>query len=210
MQLMLSTGASNSIFPLAENKTMLISRHDSLLLVIDIQAKLAPAIFDAYEVVRNSVRLLEGARQLAVPTFVSEQNVKGLGPSVEAIRNAATIETTAGPRVDAHFFEKTHFSCAAEPGVIDMLRSAGRTQIILTGTETHVCVLQSALGLLAAGFTVFLVADAASSRTPYNRQAAIDRLRSAGVHIVTTEMVLFEWLHRAATDEFRAMLPLIK
>lgn len=198
---------------------MLISRQNSLLLVVDIQAKLAPAIFDADEVVRNNVRLLEGARQMGVPAFVSEQYVKGLGPSLEAIRNAATIDTTAesgtieaaaGPGVHACFFEKTHFSCAAEPGVVDMLRSAGRTQVILTGTETHVCVLQSALGLLAAGFSVFLVADAASSRTPYNRQAAIERLRAAGVHIVTTEMVLFEWLHCAATDEFRAMLPLIK
>lgn len=180
---------------------MLLSRNDSLLLVIDIQARLAPAIFEADEVVRNSVRLLEGARQLAVPAFVSEQNVKGLGPSVEAIREAST---------HARFFEKMHFSCAAEPGVVEMLRSTGRQQIILTGTETHVCVLQSALGLLAAGFTVYLVADAASSRTPANRQAAIDRLRAAGVHVVTTEMVLFEWLHRAGTDEFRAMLPLIK
>jgi nicotinamidase-related amidase len=198
---------------------MLISRQDSLLLVIDIQAKLAPAIFDADEVVRNNVRLLQGARQMGVPAFVSEQYVQGLGPSLPAIRDAATIETTAGPRttettagprVDARFFEKMHFSCAAEPGVIDMLRASGRTQIVLTGTETHVCVLQSALGLLAAGFSVFLVADAASSRTPYSRQAAIDRMRSAGVQIATTEMVLFEWLHRAATDEFRAMLPLIK
>lgn len=180
---------------------MLISRQDSLLLVIDIQAKLAPAIFDADEVVRNNVRLLEGARQLDVPAFVSEQYVQGLGPSLDAIQNAG---------VDARFFEKTHFCCTAEPGVVDMLSSAGRNQVILTGTETHVCVLQSALGLLAAGFSVFLVTDAASSRTPDNRQAAVERLRAAGVHIVTTEMVLFEWLRRAATDEFRAMLPLIK
>ncbi len=180
---------------------MLISRQDSLLLVIDIQAKLAPAIFEADEIVRNNIRLLEGAGQLAVPAFVSEQYVQGLGPSVEAIKNAA---------IDAKLFEKTHFSCAAEPGVVEMLRSTGKNQIILTGTETHVCVLQSALGLVNAGFAVFLVADAASSRTPANRQAAIDRMRAAGVHIVTTEMVLFEWLHRAATDDFRKMLPLIK
>ena len=189
---------------------MLISRQNSLLLIVDIQAKLAPAIFDADEVVRNNVRLLEGARQMGVPAFVSEQYVQGLGHSLAAIRNAAITDVTADPAVNARFFEKTHFSCAAEPGVVDMLRLAGRQQIILTGTETHVCVLQSALGLLAAGFSVFLVADAASSRTPFSRQAAIDRMRSAGVNIVTTEMVLFEWLHRAATDEFRAMLPLIK
>ena len=180
---------------------MLIRRADSLLLVVDIQQKLAPAIHDSERVVANSVRLLDGARQLGVPAFVSEQYIKGLGPSLEAIRAAA---------VDARFFEKTHFSCAAEPGVIDLLRAAKRPQIILTGTEAHVCVLQTAFGLLAAGFEVYLVADAASSRTPENRSAAIERMRAAGIGIVTTEMVLFEWLHQAGTDDFRQLLPLIK
>ena len=180
---------------------MLIRRPDSLLLVVDIQQKLAPAIHDSERVVANSVRLLDGARQLGVPAFVSEQYIKGLGPSLEAIRTAA---------VDARFFEKTHFSCAAEPGVIDLLRAAKRPQIILTGTEAHVCVLQTAFGLLAAGFEVYLVADAASSRTPENRSAAVERMRAAGIGIVTTEMVLFEWLHQAGTDDFRQLLPLIK
>ncbi|KXB29945.1 hydrolase [Dechloromonas denitrificans] len=180
---------------------MLIRRDDSLLLLVDLQEKLAPAIFEGERVIANSVRLLEGARQLGVPAFVSEQYVRGLGPSVAAIRSAA---------IDAHFFEKTHFSCAAEPGVIDLLRAARRPQVVLTGTETHVCVLQTAFGLLGAGFEVFLVADAASSRTPENRSAAIERMRAAGIQIVTSEMVLFEWLHAAGTDEFRRLLPLIK
>ena len=189
---------------------MLIQREKSLLLVVDIQEKLAPAIFGAEVVVSNNVRLLTGARQLGIPSFVSEQYVRGLGPSVAEIRNAATTETTTGPTVNAHFFEKMHFSCAAETGVIDMLRATGRQQILLTGTEAHVCVLQTGLGLLAAGFDVFLVADATSSRTPENKAAAIERLRACGGHIVTTEMVLFEWLFKAGTDEFRALLPLIK
>ncbi|MDD2885508.1 MAG: hydrolase [Dechloromonas sp.] len=180
---------------------MLIERAQSLLLVIDLQEKLAPAIHAGAEIIANSVRLLSAARQLAVPAFVSEHYVRGLGPSVEAIRLAA---------VDAHFFAKTHFSCAAEPGVLNHLRQSHRPQIIVTGSEAHVCVLQSALGLQAAGFDVFLVRDAASSRTADNRQAAFDRLRAAGIHIVTTEMVLFEWLHQAGTDEFRQLLPLIK
>ena len=90
------------------------------------------------------------------------------------------------------------------------MRAAKRPQIILTGTEAHVCVLQTAFGLLAAGFEVYLVADAASSRTPENRSAAIERMRAAGIGIVTTEMVLFEWLHQAGTDDFRQLLPLIK
>ena len=180
---------------------MLIRRDDSLLLVVDIQEKLAPAIHDSERVAANSVRLLEGARRLAVPAFVSEQYVRGLGPSVAAIQNIA---------VNAKFFEKTHFSCAAEPGVVDLLRAAKRPQVILTGTETHVCVLQTAFGLQAAGFEVYLVADAASSRTPENRSAAIERMRAGGIRIVTTEKVLFETLHQAGTNEFRTLLPLIK
>lgn len=189
---------------------MLIRRQDSLLLVVDLQARLAPAIFESERVVANSVRLLGAARQLDVPAFVSEQYVQGLGPSLEAVRLAALGEAPAGPGKVARFFEKTHFSCAAEPGVLELLQSARRPQVVLTGTETHVCVLQTAFGLLAAGFEVFLVADAASSRTADNRQAAIERMRAGGIRIVTTEMVLFEWLQRAATDEFRALLPLIK
>jgi nicotinamidase-related amidase len=189
---------------------MLIQRQKSLLLVVDLQEKLAPAIFEGERAIRNSVRLLEGARRLGIPAFVSEQYVRGLGPSVEAIRQAAIVENEAGPAVNAKFFEKTHFSCTADPGVTDLLRAARRPQVIVTGTETHVCVLQSALGLLAAGFSVFLVADAASSRRPTDHEAGVERLRAAGVQVVTTEMVLFEWLEAACTDEFRAMLPLIR
>lgn len=180
---------------------MLIARDNSLLLIVDIQEKLAPAIFEADTVTANSLRLLRASDQLSVPAFVSEQYVRGLGPSLDVIRQAAG---------HARFFEKTHFSCAAEPGVLDLLRATGRRQIILTGTETHVCVLQTACGLLEAGFQVFLVVDASSSRTPENRSAAVERLRAIGVHGVTTEMVLFEWLHKAGTDEFRSLLPLIK
>lgn len=189
---------------------MLIQRQKSLLLVVDLQEKLAPAIFEGERAIRNSVRLLDGARQLGVPAFISEQYVRGLGHSVEAVRNAATIETEAGPRVNAKFFEKTHFSCTAEAGVTELLQAVQRPQVILTGTETHVCVLQTAMGLLAAGFSVFLVADAASSRSPANHDAAVERLRAAGGNIVTTEMVLFEWLEAACTEEFRAILPLIR
>jgi len=180
---------------------MLISRQRSLLLIVDIQEKLAPAIDQGELAIKNNLRLLEGARQLAIPVFISEQYVRGLGPTVAAIKTGA---------VDAQFFEKTYFSCTRQPGVLERLKASGRQQVILTGMETHVCVLQTALGLLDAGFDVFLVSDAASSRTPESRAMAIERLRAAGAIIVTSEMVLFEWLEQACTDEFRRLLPLIK
>jgi nicotinamidase-related amidase len=189
---------------------MLIKRENSLLLVVDVQAKLAPAIFEGEAAIANNVRLLTAARHFAIPRFISEQYVRGLGPSVEAIRIAAATATAADPAVDAIFFEKIHFSCTAEAGVVDKLNACGRMQVILTGMEAHVCVLQTAFGLLANGFEVFLVADASSSRTPENRRLAFERLQAAGVQIVSTEMVLFEWLEKADSADFRKIIPLIK
>ena len=180
---------------------MLIDRTQSLLLVVDIQERLAPAIHEGAAAIANNQRLLAAADRLAVPIVVSEQYVRGLGLTVPALQ-----PLPAG----AQRFEKMHFSCTREPGFLDLIAASGRRQIIVTGMETHVCVLQTVLGLLAAGYAVCLVEDAASSRTPASRAAAIARMQMAGAGIVTTEMVLFEWLERAGTDEFRALLPLIK
>jgi nicotinamidase-related amidase len=180
---------------------MLIQRDASLLLVVDLQEKLAPAIFEGERVIRNSLRLLQGAQQLGVPAFAAEHCASSIGPVVPEIRNAT---------VSPIFFAKTHFSSAAEPGVLDLLRATGRRQVVLVGIECHVCVLQTAFGLHEAGFEVFLAADATSSRTLENHDAGVARMRAGGIQVATTEMVLFEWLHRAATDEFRALLPLIR
>lgn len=189
---------------------MLIRRDTSLLLVVDLQEKLLPAIFEGERVIRNSVRLLQGAQQLGVPSFIAEHCASSIGHAVPEIRNATTIEKTPDPTVSPIFFAKTHFSCAAEPGVLDLLRATGRRQAVLVGMECHVCVLQSAFGLQEAGFDVFVAADATSSRTPENHQAGVERMRADGIHVVSTEMVIFEWLHRAATEEFRALLPLVR
>ncbi|HNJ76858.1 MAG: hydrolase [Rhodocyclaceae bacterium] len=180
---------------------MLIDRHQSLLLIVDIQEKLAPAIHEGAAAIANNQRLLAAADRLGVPIVVSEQYVRGLGPTVQDLQPLP-------PR--AQRFEKMHFSCAREPGFLDLIADSGRRRIIVTGMEAHVCVLQTVLGLLDAGYAVCLVEDATSSRTPANRAAAISRMREAGADIVTTEMVLFEWLARAGTDEFRTLLPLIK
>lgn len=180
---------------------MLIEPQAAQLVVIDIQERLAPAIADGPQATRNARRLLTAAERLAIPILVTEQYVRGLGPTVDALR-----PLPAAARVR----EKIHFSAAREPEILAALADPARPQLILAGMETHVCVLQSALGLLAAGHPVFVVADASGSRTPANHAAGLDRLRAAGAGIVTTEMVLFEWLQRAATDDFRALLPLIR
>jgi nicotinamidase-related amidase len=180
---------------------VLIERDHSQLLVVDVQEKLAPAIHDGAAAIANNRRLLASAGQLGIPVFVSEQYVRGLGRTV-----AELLPLPDG----AHLLEKMHFSCTREPGFLEQLAQTGRRQVVVTGMEAHVCVLQTVLGLLATGYTVFLVEDAASSRTPANRAAAVERMRAAGAHVVTTEMVVFEWLQKAGTDDFRALLPLIK
>ena len=180
---------------------MLIHREQSLLLIVDIQEKLAPAILQADEVIANTVKLIHAAKQLNVPILASEQYPKGLGRTVPALRELLPTET---------LFDKTHFSCLGEPGVADRLRQQQRQQIIICGMEAHVCVLQTAMDIKVAGFTTIVVADAVSSRRAESYEVGLARMRDAGVTIVTTEMVLFEWIGQAGTPEFKALLPLIK
>ncbi|MBX9635347.1 MAG: isochorismatase family protein, partial [Magnetospirillum sp.] len=106
--------------------------------------------------------------------------------------------------------EKIHFACSAEPAIADRLAGFGRDQVVIAGIEAHVCVLQTALGLKEKGYQVFVAADACSSRLAANHQAAMQRLSANGVQVVSVEMVVFEWLHRAGTPEFKDLVALIK
>jgi nicotinamidase-related amidase len=185
---------------------MILSNVQSQLLVIDVQEKLAPAMSDAGPVIANSAKLIAAARHFGAPVTLSEQYPKGIGPTVAALREAAGD--------GASTFDKMAFSCARDEAIcghLGLLRE-GRTrrQIVLTGIEAHVCVLQTALDLRQTGYEVFVVADAIASRETASRDLALARMQQAGVHAVTTEMVIFEWLGRAGTPDFKALLPLIK
>jgi nicotinamidase-related amidase len=180
---------------------MLIHREQSLLLIVDIQEKLAPAILNADMVVANAAKLIHAAKHLSVPMLASEQYPKGLGRTIPTLRELLPPET---------LFDKTHFSCLGESGMAERLQQQQRRQIIVCGMEAHVCVLQTALDIKAAGFTTIVVADAVSSRRSESCELGLARMRDAGVTIVTTEMVLFEWIGQAGTQEFKALLPLIK
>jgi nicotinamidase-related amidase len=180
---------------------MLIERSNSLLLVVDIQSRLMPAIHQAEMVELGAVILLDAAARLGVPRLISEQYPKGLGPTVPVVANAAG---------DVVPLPKIAFSCAADPGIAAAIRAAGRQQIVLAGAEAHVCVLQSALGFKAEGYDVVIVADATSSRRPESKAVALRRAVQAGIVVATVEMVLFEWLGAAGTEEFRAISRLIK
>ena len=181
---------------------MLLRADQSLLVVIDIQERLLPAMSDPAAVEAGAGRLMKAARRLGVPLLVTEQYPRGIGPTVPALAALATRDETV---------EKIHFSAAEEPAVRAQLALMGpRRQAVLCGIEAHVCVLQSALGLAAGGWSVAVVEDAVASRRIADRDAGLRRMAAAGVTIATTEMVLFEWLQRAGTDQFRDLLKLIK
>jgi nicotinamidase-related amidase len=133
--------------------------------------------------------------------MLTEQYAKGLGGTHPDILNAI-----GQPRV----FAKEHFSACLEPDFVSCVQSFGRQKIVVAGTEAHVCVLQTCLDLIQAGFQVHLTADAVASRLEDNRDMAVSQLRQAGAVITSAEIVIFEWAKRSNTDEFRAVLPIVK
>ncbi len=171
---------------------MLMDSGKSSLLVVDVQERLLPSISEGEAVLRNCIWLAGVARRLAVPVVVSEQYPTGLG------RTAPALLEAAGGQV----VEKVHFSCVAD-GCLAGTAVEARRQVVVVGTEAHVCVMQTVLELRWQGKEVFVVADAVGSRKPADREAALARMRAHGVEIVTREMVAFEWLKRSATDLFR-------
>ncbi len=172
---------------------MLIRPDNSLLLLIDLQERLAPAIHGIDAVLQHNLWLLEVAQRLSVPVAATVQYPAGLGPMVPDLTARIPAEQVV---------EKIHFSAVAD-GCLEPLPAFSRRQVVLTGTETHVCVLQTALGLLALGKEVFVVAEAVGSRRPDDKELALARLRQEGCRIVSREMVAFEWLHKAGTETFR-------
>jgi nicotinamidase-related amidase len=145
------------------------------------------------------------ANRLGVPVTVSQHYPKGLGPTI------APLRAELGP--DAAIFDKMHFSCLRNPALhqrFDALRDHGRGQVVVAGIEAHVCVCQTVLDLLVEGYEVYLAADAISSRSPHSRELAINRVRQAGGYIVDSEMVMFEWLDKAGTPEFKDLIGLLK
>ena len=184
---------------------MLLSAKRSHLLVVDIQARLMPAIHEGDALLKNVNVLLQAATRLGVPVSVTEQYPKGLGETVASVVEALPAATPV--------LTKTSFSAAGDAATAERvaaLRGEGRDQLVLCGAEAHICVLQTALGFKNMGLDIFVVADAVSSRSPHSVNAACARLLHANCHWVTTEMVAFEWMERAATEDFRALSPLFK
>jgi isochorismate hydrolase len=176
---------------------------DSCLIIIDVQAKLSTAMPESViaRLRKNTYILLNAANQLNVPVITTAQYPKGLGP----IEGFITDELTNS----AKSFDKTRFSCLGADQLPENLNQLNRKQIILTGIEAHICVLQSALEFIAKGYEVFVVTDAIASRKSTSYDTALLRLGSAGCSLITTESVLFEWLRDASHPEFKSLSKLI-
>jgi len=179
-------------------RDVLLSAAGAALLLVDFQQRLVPAIDGGAAVVANAVRLAEAARLLDVPVCATEQNPDGLGHTV--------AELAERPQL---VLAKTAFGATADPGFATLLPPR-TSEIVLAGAEAHVCVLQTALGLIAARHRVLVVADAVGSRAAVDKAVALDRLQRHGVEVVTTEMVLFEWLRDSMHPRFREVHKLIR
>jgi nicotinamidase-related amidase len=180
---------------------MLIDRRESVLVIVDMQERLVPAVDGPERVVGVAKSLAAACAILDVPVVVTEHCPDRIGRTVadlEAARSGATIVT------------KSHFNVMAAADGPPAFSRLNRSIPIVCGTEAHVCVLQSALGLKAQGYRPMVVADAVASRKPADREIALARLRAEGVPVITAEMALFEWLEHADGDDFRRVLPLIK
>ena len=173
----------------------------SCLLVVDIQQRLVPAIDAVEPVLHNTEILCRAARRLQVPMLASEQYPRGLGHTVPPLADLLHADEV---------LEKTEFSCARNPALLQRLTGLARKQVIVTGMEAHVCVLQTVLGLLDQGLDVFVVADAVGSRKSESKSRALDRAARAGASVVTTEMVVFEWLEHSGSEVFKELSRLIR
>jgi nicotinamidase-related amidase len=179
----------------------LMQAADSALVLVDYQRRLLPAIHQGESVLSRAVLLADAAHEMGIPVHGTEQNPDGLGPSDDAIRT----------RCDS-VLRKLHFNACADGLVQRLVPTAGAPvqEVVIAGCEAHVCLLQTAIGLLQAGFRLRVVADASGSRLPENHALAMQRLLQCGASIVSAEMVVFEWMGTCEHPRFRRLLALLK
>ncbi len=178
-----------------------LSSANAVLVVVDIQERLVPAMQEKDKVIANTQHLIEAAKLLHIPMLVTEQYPKGLG---------RTIAEISGVLPEYAPIEKITFSCCGERVFLDAVAAVGKTHVILCGMETHVCVLQTCIDLLKNGYHVHAAADAICSRSEENYRTALEFMRDAGAVISCTETILFQLLERAGSDQFKAISKRIK
>ena len=174
-----------------------------VLVVIDIQQKLLPPIFEKQQLVRNAQLLIRAAGILKIPKLLSTQYAKGLGPTVPEISSVLT---------GTEAVDKTLFSCFGSDAFCTLLKRlpGQRNTLLLCGMESHICVTQTALGALREGYRVHVASDAVSSRTEWNWKIGLDRMRAAGAIISSTEMMIYELMRSSSSAAFKELLPQLK
>ena len=177
----------------------LMSRHDTALLVVDVQTKLLAAMDPPPTLVWNIQRLVKGAQTLGVPVDATEQYPKGLGPTTDPLRELLSEVPS-----------KLLFSCRECAAIFQRYQEQGIFKILVAGIEAHVCVQQTVLDLLAEGFRVYVAADAIASRYSMDCDIAMRRMDSSGATLTTTEAALFEWCEVAGTPEFKQISALVQ
>ncbi len=182
----------------------LCRKEDSLFLCVDIQDRLLAAMVEPARsrMLDNVEHLLKTTVMLDIPVIYTEQYPAGLGATTGQIARAMP-ET-------AQYFDKTRFSCCSDELFGEALRKTHKRQVVITGMETHICVIQTALELNAEGFQVFVVDDAVCSQRMAHWKSALHRLRHAGVIVAPTESILFEWLSDADNEHFKAVSALLR
>jgi len=180
-----------------------LDRDKAVLVVIDVQEKLCVAMKESVlkSLTKNIGILLESATELNVPVIITEQYVKGLGATLPELKEKAAATAS---------FEKMAFSCCGSTDFVAALKATGRTQVIVTGMETHVCVLQTVIELRDAGFDVHVVKDAVMSRSKQNWETALQAMALAGAIPTCTESALFQLLKVAGSDEFKKLSKLVR
>jgi len=180
---------------------MRITKENTVGLIVDIQERLFPAMFEKETLMKNTLILIQGLIELKLPLVITQQYTKGLGETLPEIQSVFS---------DFSFIEKRDFSCCDEPVVMDKLREMGAKNIIICGIESHVCVLQTAVDLKEAGFNPIVVVDCISSRTKESIETAKERFRYEGIMTTSYESILFELTRSSASPEFKAISKLVK
>ena len=180
---------------------MRILKDESVGVIVDIQEKLFPHMHDGDIILRNCQKLIEGMKILDVPMIVTQQYTQGLGPTLPAIVKLFP---------DFTYVEKISFSCCEEPFFNIGIQSLGKDDIILCGIESHVCILQTCLDLLADGKKPIVVEDCTSSRSPHDKHIAIERMRQEGARITTMESILLELTSSAGNEIFKSISAIVK
>ena len=180
---------------------MLIKAENTAAIIVDVQEKLMPAMFNQEEVERNVNRLVAGLKLLEVPMIVTQQYTKGLGETVPAMKEAIGAFEP---------MEKTVFSAMGCDAFVEWVKAQGKKTILVCGVEAHICVLQSIIDLIGEGYRVFIVADCVGSRVVYNKEYAIQRAVQEGAFVTTCEGALYEMTQGAGTPHFKAISKLTK